>query len=234
MFLRIQRLDPRNVTFRGPVATAAAVCLLAFLAAPAASGGRAADIAVPAPAPSGSKTPSLTGVLTSSATSAVAVSDSGGSVFEVSASPVVASLAITVNSFLWSAAPGQDFLVDNLIVANPTTRVESLSEFDDLTSGLSQDVAFVLRATDAAPLGYSSECGVNPAYPGPLCTISFGQGLTVDSDSADHDSRSAVMLSPGATAQIALSYGPVLANVLPRMVSVYFDGGVPTPTDLTS
>jgi hypothetical protein len=161
------------------------------------------------------------------------VSDSDGSTFEVSASPVAAALVVNVNSFLWSAAPGQNFLVDTLTVKNPTAGIETLSDFDDLTSGLSKDVMFVMNASDAAPLGYSSDCGVDPAYPPPLCTISFGQGLTVDDDSADHDNRSAVMLSPGSTAQITLSYGPVLANVTPTMVSVYFDGGVSSPTDLT-
>ena len=90
-----------------------------------------------------------------------------------------------------------------------------------------------MNAPNASPLGYSADCGIDPAYPSPLCTISFGQGLTVDLDSADHDNRSAVMLSPGSTAQITLSYGPVLDNVAPTMVSVYFDGGVSAPTDLT-
>jgi hypothetical protein len=138
-----------------------------------------------------------------------------------------------VNSFVWSAAPGQTFLVDMLTVKNPTTTIETLSDFDDLTSGLAPDVAFVMDASDAAPLGYSSDCGIDPAFPPPLCTISFGQGLTVDVDSADHDNRSAVMLPPGSTAQITLSYGPVLTSVAPTMVSVYFDGGVSMPTDLT-
>jgi hypothetical protein len=138
-----------------------------------------------------------------------------------------------VDSFLWSAAPGQTFLVDTLTVKNATAGIETLSDFDDLTSGLADNVAFVMNAANAASLGYSSDCGVDPAYPPPLCTISFGQGLTVDDDSADHDDRSAVMLSPGSTAHVTLSYGPVLANVLPTTVSVYFDGGVTVPTDLT-
>ena len=66
----------------------------------------------------------------------MAVSDSGGSRFEVSATPVEASLAVNVDSFLWSAAPGQAFLIDTLTVKNPTAGIETLSDFDDLTSGL--------------------------------------------------------------------------------------------------
>jgi hypothetical protein len=138
-----------------------------------------------------------------------------------------------VNSFLWSAAPGQYFLVDALSVKNPTVLVESLVDFDDVTSGLADDVAFVMTATDADPLGYAPDCGIDPLYPAPSCTISYGQGLTVDSDSADHDNRSAVTLAPGATAQITLSYGPVPDAVAPAKVSVFFDGGTPTPVDLT-
>ena len=150
-----------------------------------------------------------------------------------SALPVEATPVINVNSFVWSAAPGQYFLVDTLTVKNPTAAVETLSDFDDLTSGLADDVTFVMNASNAAPLGYSSDCGIDTAYPPPLCPISFGQGLTVDNDSADHDNRSAVVLSPGSSAQLTLSYGPVLTNVTSTMVSVYFDGGVPPPTDLT-
>ncbi len=138
-----------------------------------------------------------------------------------------------MDSFLWSAAPGQDFLVDNLTVKNPTTGSETLSDFDDLTSGLSGAIAFVVSATNASPLGYSSDCGVDLAYPRLLCAISFGQELTVDSDSADHPGSSGIVLSPGSTAQITLSYGPVPATVMPSMVSVYFDGGVAPPTELT-
>ena len=199
-----------------------------------ACGAGTANSAVSGLATSSSTTPSLAGGLTSSAAPPpTAVSDSDRSTFEVSASHVEAALVVNVNSFLWSAAPGQSFLVDTLTVKNPTAGIEALSDFDDLTSGLANDVMFVMNASKAAPLGYSSDCGIDPAYPPQLCTISFGQGLTVDNDSADHDNRSAVMLSPGSTAQITLSYGPVLSNVAPAMVSVYFDGGVSVPTDLT-
>ena len=90
-----------------------------------------------------------------------------------------------------------------------------------------------MSASNAAALGYSADCGIDPAYPPSLCPISYGQGLTVDADSADHDNRGAVMLLPGSTAQITLSYGPVLDSVTPTMVSVYFDGGTSAPSDLT-
>jgi hypothetical protein len=163
----------------------------------------------------------------------VAVSDRSGSTFEVSATPVAAPLAVSVNSFLWSAAPGQAFLIDALSVKNPTAAAETLSDFDDLTSGLAPDVMFVMNASNAAALGYSADCGIDPAYPSTLCTISFGQGLTVDVDSADHENRTAVMLPAGSTAQITLSYGPVLDNVAPAMVSVYFDGRTSAPSNLT-
>lgn len=207
--------------------------LLAVPTALAACGGTT-NSAVSRLAASSSRTPAPTAGLTSSASlPPVVVSDSGGSTFEVSASPVEAAIVVNVNSFLWSAAPGQTFLVDTLAVKNATAGIESLSDFDDLTSGLAKDVSFVMSANSAAPLGYSSDCGIDPAYPPPQCTISFGQGLTVDNDSADHDNRSAVMLPPGSTAQITLSYGPVLASVAPTKVSVYFDGGVSVPTDLT-
>ena len=214
--------------------TAFAFFLLAVPTTLAACGGGAATSAVHKSAASALTTPSLPGELASSATPPhLIVSDSRGSTFEVSASPVTAALAVNVNSFLWSAAPGQDFLVDTLTVKNATAGVETLSDFDDLTSGLADDVAFVMSASNAAPLGYSSDCGIDPVYAASLCTISFGQGLTVDTDSADHDDRTAVTLSSGSTAQITLSYGPVLASVMPSMVSVYFDGGIPVPTDLT-
>jgi hypothetical protein len=211
-----------------------AAFLLAVPTALAACGTGTANSAVSRLAAGSSTTSAPPGGLTSStALPPVAVSDSGGSTFEVSASPVEASLVVNVNSFLWSAAPGQDFLVDTLTVKNPTGGTETLSDFDDLTSGLAQDVTFVMNASIATPLGYSSDCGIDPSYPPPLCAISFGQGLTVDEDSVDHDNRSAVTLSPGSTAQITLSYGPVLASVAPAMVSVYFEGGVSVPTDLT-
>ena len=224
----------KNVTVRAPVRIAVAAFLLAVPSALAVCGGGPAHPTTSAPPTRLSPSRSVTGGLISSSTPPpVAVSDVGGSRFEVSASPVVASIVVAVNSFQWSAAPGQEFLVDNLTVKNPTAGVETLSDFDDLTSGLADDVAFVMSAADARPLGYSSDCGIDPAYPSSLCTISFGQGLTVESDSIDQANRSAVELPPGSTAQIAVSYGPVSDSVMAAKVSVYFDGGVPVPADLT-
>jgi hypothetical protein len=110
---------------------------------------------------------------------------------------------------------------------------ESLSDFDDLESGLAADVQFAMSATNAAKLGYSSDCGVDPTFPPSLCPISFGQGLTVDSDSANHDDRSVVPIAPGASTQITLSYGPVLDDVSPNLVSVYFTDGQAPPVDLS-
>jgi hypothetical protein len=230
VILQRHRAHHRNAIVRAAVAA----FLLAVPTVLAACGAGTANSTISPVAAGSSTTPSLAGGLTSSATPPpTAVSDSDGSTFEVSASHVEAALVVNVNTFLWSAAPGQSFLVDTLSVKNPTAGSETLSDFDDLTSGLAKDVMFVMNASNAAPLGYSADCGTDPAYPPPLCTISFGQGLTVDDDSADHDNRSAVVLTPGSTARITLSYGPVLANVTPTMVSVYFDGGVSAPTDLT-
>ena len=162
------------------------------------------------------------------------VSDVGGSTFDVSASPVIVTIAITVNSFVLSAAPGQQFLVDTLTVKNPTATAEPLSDFDDLTSGLADDVSFVMSSANATSLGYHSDCGIDPVYPATVCPISYGQGLTVDSDSADHDDGAASLaLAPGQSAQITLSYGPVLDNVTSTVISNYFDGGAGAPTELT-
>ena len=229
MIPRRHRIDLRDVIARAPKRFAVGV----FLVALSSCGGGTHTAAVPASAARAPTILSTQGGLTSSTTAPVTVSDRAGSTFEVSASPVTASIATVADSFLWSAAPGQDFLVDTLTVRNPTAAVETLSDFDDLTSGLADDVTFVASATNVGAWGYSSDCGIEPAYPSTLCPISFGQGLTVDSDTADHDDRSAVELSPGSTAQITLSYGPVLDTLSPAMVSVYFYGGVSVPADLT-
>jgi hypothetical protein len=230
VILPSQRADQRNMIARAAVAAV----LMAVPSALAACGTGTPDTAVSRSGASSSTTPAPPDGLTSSAPlPPVAVSDGEGSTFEVSASPVEATPVINVNSFVWSAAPGQDFLVDTLTVKNLTAQVEPLADFDDLTSGLADDVTFVMNTSNATPLGYSSDCGIDAAYPPPLCTISFGQGLTVDDDSADHDNRSAVVLPPASTAQITLSYGPVLDNVTATMVAAYFDGGVAPPTDLT-
>jgi hypothetical protein len=141
---------------------------------------------------------------------------------------------VVVDTFLWSAAPAHEFLQETLTVTNPPGgAVQDLSDFDDLSSGLSKDVDFVMSAANAAISGYSSDCGADPAYPPSLCPISLGQGLTVDTDSANHEDRSVVPLSPGSSAQITLSYGPIMASVKPTMVAVYFDGGKSMPVDLT-
>ncbi len=143
-------------------------------------------------------------------------------------------LYVDANSFLWSSAPGQVFLTATLTVTNASgTKAENLSDFDDLTSGLASDVDFVVSASDAATVGYASDCGIDARYPASLCPISLGQGLTVDSDSADHADRSVVPLSPRSSTQITLSYGPVLASFKPSMVAVYFDNGRAPPVDLT-
>jgi hypothetical protein len=164
----------------------------------------------------------------------VAVSDSGGSNFLVEAAPMMWSPYVNVDGFLYSAAPRQNFLADTLTVTNPSGgETENLSDFDDLSSGLANDIDFVMNVSDAAMLGFSSDCGVDPAYPPSLCPISLGQGLTVDSDSANHDDRSVVPLSPGASTQITLSYGPVVGNVKPNMVAAYFDNGRSMPVELT-
>jgi hypothetical protein len=230
VILHNHRVDQRAVIARA----ALAAFLMASSAALAACGTATTNSHVSRVEASSSATPARPGVLTSSAAlPPVAVSDSGRSTFEVSASPVEAASVINVHSFVWSSAPGQTFLVDTLTVKNPTAQIETLSDFHDLTSGLAPDVTFVMNASNAASLGYSDDCGIDPAYPAPLCSISFGQGLTVDNDSADHDNRSPVVLSPGSTAQITLSYGPVLDSVTATVVSVYFDGGVSAPVDLT-
>ena len=208
--------------------------VLAILVAVLASCTRgAADSPRPAPGPPSPASVAGPGILTASAGAPpVTVTDAAGSTFAVRAAPVVASIAVTTNTFLWSSAPGQTFLADDLTVRNPTTVPEVVSDFDNLTSGLADDVSFVMSPADATADGYTSDCGIDPAYP-TLCPISFGEGLTVDSDSADHDDRSAVTLAPGSSTQLILSYGPVLTDVSPAKVSVYFDGGGQPPTDLT-
>jgi hypothetical protein len=151
----------------------------------------------------------------------------------LTASPISFTVAVTVNSFVWSAAPGQGFLVDSVTVENPTQNAESMSNLADLTSGLSTDLAFVVNASNAATLGYSSYCNLDPAYPPALCPISFGQGLTVDSGTANRANQTAGILQPGARVQISLSYGPVMSDVLPAVVSVYFHAGSSMAVDLT-
>ncbi len=187
-------------------------------------------------APGAGQPPPTSPSPTTSTTNAVpvAVSDGTGARFVVKDTPLVLPPYATVDSFMWSSAPGQDFLVDTMTVTNPPgDTTESLTDFDDLESGLADDVQFVMSAANAAKLGYSSDCGVDPTFPPSLCPISLGQGLTVDSDSVNHDDRSVVSLAPGASTQITLSYGPVLDDVTPNLVSVYFDDGQAPPVDLS-
>ena len=121
---------------------------------------------------------------------------------------------------------GQVFLTDALTVTNPSGgHVENLSDFDDLSSGLADSVDFVMSASNAAMAGDSSACGARHVYPPSLCPISLGQGLTVDTDTANHDDRAVVQLPPGSSTQIVLSYGPVAASLQPATVSAYFDDG---------
>jgi len=215
---------------------AAATLLLTASAVAAGCGGSAARSGSSAPA---TNPPTTSPSKSSSSTSApiarsVAVSDGAGSTFLVNATPVTSALYVNVNSFLWSAAPGQDFLTATLTVTNPSGgHAENLSDFDNVSSGLADDVDFVMSAADAATAGDSSACGVRQVYPPSLCPISLGQGLTVDSDSANHDNRPATQLAPGSRTQITLSYGPVAATLQPATVTVYFDDGQSMPVDLT-
>jgi len=217
------------------IATVAVLVPVSLLVAACGGGSGSSAGSVP----SATRPPSATSTASSSTTSSpaarsVAVSDPSGSSFLVKVSPVSSVLYVDANSFLWSSAPGQDFLTATLTVTNTSNaNVEDLSDFDDLTSGLSRDVDFVVSATDAATIGYSSDCGVDARYPPSLCPVSLGQGLTVDSDSADHDDHSTVPLSPGASAQIVLSYGPVPGTFKPSSVALYFDNGQSAPVDLT-
>jgi hypothetical protein len=183
---------------------------------------------------SSSSPPPPTPLTASTVAQGQVVTDAGGARFVVEATPVMSAPYIVANSFLWSAAPGQDFLRATVTVTNPSaSEAESLSDFDDLASGLATDVDFVMSSSDATTSGYVLDCGVDPAYPTSLCPISFGQGVTVDSDSANPDDRSVVTLGPGASAQIIVSYGPILASVQPATVDVYFDGGSGAPVSVS-
>jgi len=162
----------------------------------------------------------------------VAVADTGGHHYLVKAAAVTVSVAVNVDGFLWSAAPGQYFLQDQVTVANPTGSAEPLSGFDDIDTGLADDVAFVMDASTASADHDALACGVDAAFAPTLCPISYGQGVTVDSDSADHDDHVALTLAPGASARITYSYGPVLQAVVPSAVTATFTGGT-TPVELT-
>ena len=162
----------------------------------------------------------------------VAVADAGGDHYLVKAAAVTVSAAVNVDTFLWSAAPGQYFLSDQVTVANPTAVPEPLAGFDDIATGLADDVAFVMDAPAASAVHDDADCGADAAFAPTLCPITYGQGLTVDSDSSDHDAHSPLVLAPGTSAQITYSYGPVLQALHPAAVTTYFTGG-PAPVDLT-
>ena len=52
---------------------------------------------------------------------------------------MTSALYVDADSFLWSSAPGQNFLTATLTVTNASsTNIENVSDFDDLTSGLAQ------------------------------------------------------------------------------------------------
>jgi len=215
---------------------ATASLLLAVAAIASGCGGSPSHVGGSAPATNPPTTsPSQSSSSTSFPTTrSVEVSEGDGSTLLVKASPVVSALYVNVSSFLWSAAPGQVFLTDTLTVTNPSGgHVENLSDFDDVSSGLADDVDFVMSASNAAMAGDSSACGARQVYPPSLCPISLGQGLTVDTDTANHDGRAGVQLPAGSSTQITLSYGPVAATLQPATVSAYFDDGQSTPVDLT-
>lgn len=217
---------------RGAVVLAS--CMVSIAVIVAGCGGQSGPASTSAPGAGQSTLTSPSPSTSATNAAPVAVSDGTGARFDVQATPLILPPYATVDAFMWSAAPGQDFLVDTLTVTNPPgDTTESLTDFDDLESGLADDLQFVMSATNAAKLGYSTDCAVDPTFPPSLCPISLGQGLTVDTDSANHDDRSVVLLAPGASTQITLSYGPVLDDVTPDLVSVYFDDGQAPPVDLS-
>ena len=221
---RLRGHDSAHLTRIAPVCPVAVALLVGGCGGAATSGSAGSARTPPTSAPSGASSPSTT-------PRALPVSD-GRSSFVVTASPVSSSVIVTANSFLWSAAPGQDFLVDNLTVTNPTSNPETLSDFDNLTSGLAANLDFVMSAANAGASGFSSDCEVHAGFPPGLCPISFAEGLTVDSNSVVRSSTATNTLAPGASAQIMVSYGPVSANVAPDAVSVYFHNGVSAPVGL--
>ena len=165
------------------------------------------------------------------AAAGVAVTDSAGARFTVTAKGVHEIPVVTVHGALWSAAPGQTFLQAQLQVVNPTSAPEALAAFDDPSSGLAPAVDFVTDPAHATGAGDGDQCGADPSYPATLCPISFPQRLTVDDDSADAGG-SAVVLAPGATAQLTYSYGPVPSDVAAAPYTIWFAGG-PPPVELT-
>ncbi len=213
---------------RGVAPASAVVLALAALAGCGGSPGSSGPSSSATSAPATSTPSSTTTTLPS-----VAVSDATGATFLVATGPVMSAPYIDVGSFLWSAAPGQQFFRDTLTMTNSSRATENLSDVDDLTSGLAPDVQFVMSSADASKSGFSADCGIAPGYPSSLCPISVGQGVMVDADSANHKDRSVVLLTPGASAQVTLSYGPILSSVSPASVGMYFSSGQSMPVDLT-
>ena len=218
----------RRLTAPTPGSKAGAVvCLVAVGLVMSACGGSSRNLSQVAVV--SSSAPTMTSPQTAPTTMAgaegVVVTDASGATFRVELAPMTSTPYVDADTFLWSAAPGQQFLRDIVTVTNPTTAPESLSAFDDLVSGHALDLEFTLSADNAATTGYSSDCGADADFPSSVCPFSFGQGVTVDLDSANHGDRSVVQFAPGASAQITVSYGPILMAVQPAMVGVYFDNG---------
>jgi len=228
--LRTLRHRPRPAR-ASAVGGIVALAVIATIAVPTAGVGGSGGGRSSAPAgrqPAAAVTTARAMALT---TDPATVSD-GTSTFVVTAQPVASAIVVTANSFLWSAAPGQTFLVDNVTVQNPTSNPEPLSGFDDPASGLATDLDFVMPATDAGASGFSSDCGADPGYPADVCPITFGEGLVVDSNSAAHAGTADETLAPGSSAQISVSYGPVSGTVPAGKVSLSFHHGATAPAAL--
>ena len=170
--------------------------------------------------------------ITTSTVHAITVADAAGRSFVVRATVLPSPLALIIQGWLRSESPGHDFLQESVTVTNPTDAAESLEEFDDPSTGLADGLQFVMDAADASQSGYEADCGVDPGYPAQLCPISFPQGVVVDSDSA-YTSGAAVTLSPGASAQIMYSFGPVLSSLDRSEISFFFSPGSSGPVDLS-
>ncbi len=153
---------------------------------------------------------------------AVTVTDAAGAVFVATAAPVVAEVVVDVDGQPRFAPPQQAYLTETLHLAlAPGQGPHSLSDFDDRTSGLANDIELVLDAPVAAARGYGAACGREAGYAPAQCPITLGQGLTVDSDSvADPSSPGA--LGPGTSAVVVVSYGPVPWSFPVGSLSVWF------------
>ncbi len=225
------RPGPARALVVGGTVTSAVIATSAVLAAVLTAGAGGGDGGRSSASAGRQLADPQTAQATALTTDPATVSD-GTSTFVVSAQPVASAIVVTANSLLWSAAPGQAFLVDDVTVQNPTSRPEPLSAFDDPASGLATDLDFVMPATDAAASGFSADCGADPGYPADVCPITFGEGLVVDSNSAAHAGTADETLAPGASAQISVSYGPVSGTVPAGKVSLSFHHGATAPVGL--